>query len=76
MDFDAVLLPARRARMLEQKRWYQRTINDALDACVAQHPDKRALTTLRVAYDHHAAAGRITAAGLPESLARRLLEGR
>ena len=48
MDFDAVLLPARRARMLEQKRWYQRTINDALDACVAQHPDKRALTTLRV----------------------------
>ena len=48
MDFDAVLLPARRARMLEQKRWYQRTINDALDACVAQQPDKRALTTLRV----------------------------
>ena len=48
MDFDAVLLPARRARMLEQKRWYQRTINDALDACVAQHPDKRALTTRRV----------------------------
>ena len=48
MDFDAVLLPARRARMLEQKRCYQRTINDALDACVAQHPDKRALTTLRV----------------------------
>ncbi|QIL82799.1 cyclohexanecarboxylate-CoA ligase [Diaphorobacter sp. HDW4A] len=48
MEFDAVLLPRRRARMLEQKLWHQRTINDALDACVATHPDKLALTALRV----------------------------
>ena len=34
------------------------------------------LTLLRVAYDHHAASAKIVAAGLPESLARRLTEGR
>ena len=46
-------------------------------ACCALYDDARGtLTMLRVAYDHHAAAARITAAGLPESLARRLLEGR
>lgn len=33
------------------------------------------LTTLRVAYDHHAAARKIVAAGMPESLAQRLVEG-
>ena len=33
------------------------------------------LTTLRVAYDHHAAARKIVDAGLPESLAKRLVEG-
>lgn len=48
MEFDAVLLPARRARMLEQKLWHQRTINDALDACVADCPDKLALVTVVV----------------------------
>ena len=48
MEFDAVLLPRRRARMLKQKLWHQRSINDALDACVAAHPDKLALTALRV----------------------------
>ena len=30
MEFDTVLLPERRARMLDQKLWHQRTINDAL----------------------------------------------
>ncbi|MDB5827485.1 MAG: cyclohexanecarboxylate-CoA ligase [Variovorax sp.] len=44
MDFDAVLLPARRARMVAQGWWHDRTINDALDACVAAHPGKIALT--------------------------------
>lgn len=48
MDFDAVLLPGRRARMIEQGFWHDRTINDALDACVAQCPDKVALTAVRV----------------------------
>ena len=48
MDFDAVLLPARRARMIRQGLWHDRTINDALDACVAQCPDKLALTAVQV----------------------------
>ncbi|MBF5005397.1 cyclohexanecarboxylate-CoA ligase [Diaphorobacter caeni] len=48
MEFDAVLLPRRRARMLEQKLWHERTINDALDACATAHADKLALTALRV----------------------------
>jgi len=48
MEFDAVLLPARRARMIEQGLWHDRTINDDLDACVAACPDKTALTAYRV----------------------------
>jgi len=48
MEFDAVLLPARRARMLAQGLWHDRTINDDLDACVAVCPDKLALTALQV----------------------------
>ena len=48
MDFDAVLLPPRRARMIEQGLWHDRTINDDLDACLAACPDKPALTAVRV----------------------------
>lgn len=48
MEFDAVLLPARRARMVAQGLWHDRTINDDLDACVAACPDKLALTALQV----------------------------
>jgi len=48
MHFDAVLLPPRRARMIAQGLWHDRTINDNLDACVAACPDKLALTALRV----------------------------
>jgi cyclohexanecarboxylate-CoA ligase len=48
MDFDAVLLPPRRASMVARGFWQDRTINDALDACVAACPDKPALTALRV----------------------------
>jgi len=48
MEFDAVLLPARRARMIEQGLWHDRTINDDLDACVAACPTKLALTAYRV----------------------------
>lgn len=47
MEFDAVLLPPRRARMIAQGFWHDRTINDDLDACVAACPDKPALTALR-----------------------------
>jgi len=48
MEFDAVLLPPRRARMIAQGFWHDRTINDSLDACVAQCPDKLALTAVQV----------------------------
>lgn len=48
MQFDTVLLPPRRARMLEQGLWHERTINDYLDACVAACPDKLALTAVQV----------------------------
>ncbi|MDM0112349.1 cyclohexanecarboxylate-CoA ligase [Variovorax sp. J22R133] len=48
MEFDAVLLPPRRARMVAQGLWHDRTINDDLDACVAAVPDKVALTALQV----------------------------
>lgn len=48
MDFDAVLLPPRRARMIAQGFWHDRTINDDLDACLAASPDKLALTAVRV----------------------------
>jgi len=48
MEFDAVLLPARRSRMVAQGYWHDRTINDDLDACLAACPDKLALTALQV----------------------------
>jgi cyclohexanecarboxylate-CoA ligase len=48
MNFDPVLLPPRRARMIAQGLWHDRTINDDLDACVAACPDKLALTAVQV----------------------------
>ena len=48
MDFDTVLLPPRRAASIAQGLWYDRTINDDLDACVAGYPDKVALTAVQV----------------------------
>ncbi|MDI9233270.1 cyclohexanecarboxylate-CoA ligase [Limnohabitans lacus] len=48
MEFDAVLLPARRATMIAQGLWHDRTINQDLDACLAACPDKLALTAYRV----------------------------
>jgi len=47
MEFDAVLLPPRRAESIAKGYWHDRTINDALDACVAACPDKLALTAVR-----------------------------
>ena len=46
MDFDAVLLPPRRAESVARGLWKDRTINDDLDACVAELPDKLALTAI------------------------------
>ena len=48
MEFDAVLLPQRRAESVARGYWHDRTINDYLDACVAACPDKLALTAARV----------------------------
>lgn len=47
MEFDAILLPPRRAESIAKGWWRDRTINDELDACVAVHPDKIALTAVR-----------------------------
>jgi cyclohexanecarboxylate-CoA ligase len=46
MEFDAVLIPARRAQSVAQGFWPDRTINHELDACVAACPDKLALTAV------------------------------
>lgn len=48
MEFDAILLPPRRAESIAKGWWLDRTINDALDDCVRSVPDKRALTAVRV----------------------------
>lgn len=48
MDFDAVLLPPRRAPSIARGHWHNRTINDDLDACVAAAPDRLALTAVRI----------------------------
>lgn len=48
MEFDAVLLPARRERMVRAGHWQERTINDALDECLRQCPDKLALVARQV----------------------------
>lgn len=48
MEFDAVLLPPRRAESIARGWWLDRTINDELDACVAQCPDREALVAVRV----------------------------
>ena len=46
MEFDAVLIPPRRAAMIRQGFWHDRTINDDLDACVGEFPEKLALTAV------------------------------
>ena len=48
MEFDAVLLPPRRAESIARGYWHDRTINDDLDACVAEYAGKRALTAVRL----------------------------
>ncbi len=48
MEFDAVLLPPRRAASIARGEWRDRTINLDLDACLTQCPDKLALTAFRL----------------------------
>ena len=47
MEFDAVLIPPRRADALAKGFWPDRTINDELDTCVASCPDKLALKAVQ-----------------------------
>lgn len=46
MEFDAILLPPRRDASIAQGLWADRTVNDELDACLAECPDKTAFTAL------------------------------
>ncbi|SIT37164.1 Cyclohexanecarboxylate-CoA ligase [Paraburkholderia piptadeniae] len=48
MEFDAVLIEPRRASSAANGWWPGRTINDCLDACVAECPDKVALTAVQI----------------------------
>lgn len=47
MEFDAILLPPRRAESITHGYWHDRTINDELDACAQACPDKLALIAAR-----------------------------
>jgi cyclohexanecarboxylate-CoA ligase len=47
MQFDAVLIPPRRAHSVAQGLWHDRTINDDLARCLAQCPDKVAVTAVQ-----------------------------
>lgn len=47
MEFDAVLLPPRRASSIASGLWHDRTIHGDLDGCIAACPDKLALTAIR-----------------------------
>jgi acyl-CoA synthetase (AMP-forming)/AMP-acid ligase II len=48
MEFDAVLIPSRRATSVARGWWHERTVNDELDASVAACPDRIALSATRV----------------------------
>jgi len=48
MEFDAILLPTRRAKMISKGYWHDRTINQDLDSCVSVCPDQLALTAYRL----------------------------
>lgn len=47
MDFDAVLLPQRRKKMIEQGYWLDKTILQSLNDAVHQYPDKTALVSIK-----------------------------
>ena len=48
MDFDAVLIPARKEAMLKQGYWFNQTILDFLRSAVEKNPDKTALVSVKV----------------------------
>ncbi len=48
MDFDAVLIPARKEAMLKQGYWLNQTILDFLRSAVEKNPDKTALVSFKL----------------------------
>lgn len=48
MEWNPILLAPRRERMIAQGYWHDRTINDYLDNCLEQVPDKVALTACQI----------------------------
>jgi cyclohexanecarboxylate-CoA ligase len=46
--FDADNIPVRRPAMIEAGLWLDQTINESLDAVLAAHPDRAALTAVRL----------------------------
>ncbi len=51
MEFDAVLLPPRREKMLEKGYWLNKTILQFLDEAVRCNPDKQALVSYKAETD-------------------------
>ncbi|WP_151981404.1 cyclohexanecarboxylate-CoA ligase [Acinetobacter guerrae] len=49
MEFDTVLIPSRRDKMLKSGLWYNKTILDSLDEAVKQFPDKIGLISFKTA---------------------------
>ncbi|NLN58240.1 MAG: AMP-binding protein, partial [Gammaproteobacteria bacterium] len=47
MDFDAVLLPPRREKMIQEGYWLNKTILQSLNEAVHQHPDKIGLVSYK-----------------------------
>ncbi|MCC8392484.1 cyclohexanecarboxylate-CoA ligase [Paraburkholderia sp. MMS20-SJTR3] len=48
MEFDPVLIAPRRQTSIARGWWPERTINDALDACLTTRPDQLALSAMRL----------------------------
>jgi len=47
MDFDAVLISARKERMLKQGYWQNKTIMQSLHEAAEKYPEKEALVSFR-----------------------------
>ncbi|WP_026380630.1 cyclohexanecarboxylate-CoA ligase [Afifella pfennigii] len=48
MEFDAILIEPRRKDMTERGLWHDKTVDDYLDACLSEFPDKLAFTCVVV----------------------------
>jgi cyclohexanecarboxylate-CoA ligase len=51
MEFDAILIEPRAKEMKAKGLWHNKTVNDYFDQCMAECPDKVALTSIEVATD-------------------------